>query len=134
MHTHPLLKFAEPDASSFTHGTSRIEGLLVLDEFERPFVASVSERGPYDWSLDDPGKAYHIGPSSPVIPPDLDPHVKRPVIHLRDSREARLAYLRSTMIGYAAIAFLFVISAATFYAATIRLPDVQQASIDAEGV
>ena len=134
MQAHSFLKHSNPDTSSFRHRTSRIEGLLRLDEFERPFVASASERSAYDWSLDRPGAAYHIGPSSPVIPPDLDPHVKRPVIHLRDSREERLAYLRSTMIGYAAIAFLFVISVATFYAAAVRLPAVQQASIDAEGV
>ncbi len=91
-------------------------------------------RSPYDWSLDEPGQAYHIGPSSPVIPPDLDPHVKRPTILLSASRPTRLEVMRATMLGYAVIAFLAALSVLAFGAAAVRLPAVQQASIDAEGV
>lgn len=134
MQAHPCLKVTKPGTSSLTHGTSRIEGLLALDEFERPFVASVSERSPYEWSLDDPGKAYHIGPVTTVIPPDLDPHVARRVIPLAASRPSRMEVMRVTMLAYAAIAFLFAISAAAFYGAASRMPEVRQASIDAEGV
>jgi hypothetical protein len=89
---------------------------------------------PYDWSLDEPGAAYHIGSSTASPPPDLDPHLQRLDIRLGASRETRLAYARSMMIGYAAIALLAVLSASAFYAAVVRLPAVQQASIDAEGV
>ncbi len=134
MQAHSLLKIAGPDASSFTHGTSRIEGLLALDEFERPFVASVSERSPYDWSLDNPGQAYHVGPMTTVIPPDLDPHVAPRIIPLAASRHSRIEVLRSTMLAYAAIGFIFAIGAAAFYGAAIRMPEVRQASVDAEGV
>lgn len=134
MQAHSLLKLPQPDASSFTHGTSRIEGILALDEFERPFVASASERSPYDWSLEDPCKAFHVGPLTTVIPPDLDPHVAPRVIPLAASRASRMEVLRSTMLAYAAIGFIFAIGAAAFYGAAIRLPEVRQASIDAEGV
>lgn len=134
MRAHLLLKSAAPDTTSFTHGTSRIEGLLALDEFERPFVASVSERSPYDWSLDDPGKAFHIGPMTTVIPPDLDPHVAPRVIPLAASRPSRMEVLRLTMLAYAAIGFIFAIGAAAFYGAATRMPEVRQASIDADGV
>lgn len=134
MQAHPCLKVTKPDASSFTHGTSRIEGLLALDEFDRPFVASVSERSPYDWSLDELGKAFHVGPMTTVIPPDLDPHVAPLVIPLAASRPSRTEVLRATMLAYAAIGFIFAIAAAAFYGAAIRMPEIRQASIDAEGV
>jgi hypothetical protein len=134
MQAHSILKHTNPGASSFDHGISRIEGLLVLDEFERPFVASTSERSLYDWSLDEPGKAYHIGPMTTVIPPDLDPHLMPRVIPLSASRPSRMEAIRSTMLAYAAIGFLFAISAAAFYGAAVRMPEIRQASIDAEGV
>lgn len=134
MQARPLLRFTEPDASFLTCRASRIEGLLGLDKFERPFAATVSRRSPYDWSIDDFGAAYHIDPVTPVIPPDLDPHVLPRVIPLSASRASRLEVMRSTMLAYAAIGFLAAISAAAFYGAAIRMPEVRQASIDAEGV
>lgn len=105
-----------------------IEGVLSLERFER------SPRSPYAWSLEHPGKAYHIGPMTTVIPPELDPHVMPRVIPLSASRASRLEVMRSTMLAYAAIGFLFAISAAAFYGAAIRMPEIRQASIDAEGV
>lgn len=102
--------------------------MLSLEGFER------TTRPAYDWSLDHPGKALHIGPTTPVIPPDLDPHVKRPTISLAASRPSRLEVMRSTMLAYVAIGFLAALSGAAFYGAAIRLPEVRQASIDAEGV
>ena len=105
-----------------------IEGILSLERFER------SPRSPYEWSLEHPGKAYHIGPMTTVIPPELDPHVMPRVITLSASRASRLEVMRSTMLAYAAIGFLFAISAAAFYGAVIRMPEIRQASIDAEGV
>lgn len=107
---------------------SRIERDLSLDPYER------IPRSTYDWSLDDPGKAYHIGPMSPVIPPELDPHLSPRVIPLAASRPSRMDVVRSTMLAYAAIGFLAAISFAAFYGAAIRMPEVRQASIDAEGV
>ncbi len=114
--------------SSAHHPASRIERDLTLDPYER------IPRSPYDWSLDDPGKAYHIGPMSPVIPPDLDPHLSLRVIPLAASRPSRMEVVRSTMLAYAAIGFLAAIGIAAFYAAASRMPEVRQASIDAEGV
>lgn len=108
--------------------TAAIESALSLDRFVG------QPRRPYDWSLDEPGKAYHIGPTTPVIPPDLDPHVLPRVISLSAGRASRLEVMRSTMLAYAAIGFLAAISAAAFYGAAIRMPEVRQASIDAEGV
>lgn len=139
MQTLPLLRSAAPDMSAFTNGTSRIEGLLVLDEYERPFVASVSERRlPYDWGMDRAGQAFHIEPVGERIPADLDPDLApatvRPLIRLDDGRETRLGYLRSMMVATVAVAFFAAIGGITLYAAAIRLPAVQQASIDAEGV
>lgn len=138
MQAHSLPKFSKPAASSFTHGTGAIEGLLVLDEFERPFVASVSGRDPYDWSLDRPGTALHIGASSPVIPPDLDPHLApahQPVlIVLGGGAEPVGAYVRSLMIAWCATVFLAAMGLLAFTAAVNRLPAIHQASIDAEGV
>lgn len=107
---------------------SRIERDLSLDRYER------ISRQPYDWSLDEPGKAYHIGPMTTVIPPDLDPHVAPRVIPLAASRESRMEVLRSTMLAYAAIGFLAAIGIAAFCGAVVRMPEVRQASIDAEGV
>lgn len=103
-------------------------------ENSRAGQASGSTRSPYDWSLDDPGKAYHVGPLTTVIPPDLDPHVTRPVIPLSASRATRLEVMRSAMLAYAAIGFLAAIGIAAFYGAAVRMPDIRQASIDAEGV
>ncbi len=103
-------------------------------EDSRERQAPGSTRSPYDWSLDEPGKAYHIGPVTTVIPPDLDPHVRARVIPLSASRASRLEIMRSTMLAYAAIGFLAGISAAAFYGAVARMPEIRQASIDAEGV
>lgn len=103
-------------------------------EDSRARQAPGSTRSAYDWSLDDPGEAYHVGPMTTVIPPDLDPHVRAPVIPLSASRLSRMEVLRSTMLAYAAIGFLFAISVAAFYGAAVRMPEIRQASIDAEGV
>ncbi len=117
------------EAASLSSGADRsVEGILSLDRFER------LPRSPYDWSLDEPGKVFHIGPMTTVIPPDLDPHVMPRGIPLSASRASRLEVMRSTMLAYAAIGFLFAISAAAFYGAVMRMPDIRQASIDAEGV
>lgn len=105
-----------------------LESDLSLDRYER------APRSPYDWSLDEPGKAYHVGSMTTVIPPDLDPHVTRPVIPLSASRATRLEVMRSSMLAYAAIGFLAAIGVAAFYGAVVRMPDIRQASIDAEGV
>ncbi|MEJ1932465.1 hypothetical protein WDZ92_19690 [Nostoc sp. NIES-2111] len=101
---------------------------------DRKLGQAAASRTPYDWSLDEPGKAFHIGPMTTVIPPDLDPHVAPRVIPLSASRPSRTEVLRSTMLAYAAIGFIFAIAAAAFYGAAIRMPEVRQASIDAEGV
>jgi hypothetical protein len=103
-------------------------------ENSRARQAPRAPRSPYDWSLDDPGKAYHIDPVTTVIPPDLDPHVRAPIIPLSASRAPRMEVMRSSMLAYAAIGFLFAISAAAFYGAAVRMPEVRQASVDAEGV
>lgn len=103
-------------------------------EDSRARQAPGSTRSAYDWSLGDPGEAYHVGPMTTVIPPDLDPHVRAPVIPLSASRLSRMEVLRSTMLAYAAIGFLFAISVAAFYGAAVRMPEIRQASIDAEGV
>ncbi len=105
-----------------------LESDLSLDRYER------APRSPYDWSLDEPGKAYYVGPMTTVIPPDLDPHVSPRVIPLAASRPSRMDVIRSTMLAYAAIGFLAAIGIAAFCGAAIRMPDVRQASIDAEGV
>lgn len=96
--------------------------------------AEQAPRRPYDWSLDEPGKAFHVGPMTPGIPPDLDPHVMPRVISLSASRASRLEVLRSTILAYAAIGFIAAIGMGAFYGAAIRMPEVRQASIDAEGV
>lgn len=115
-------------ASQLLGSVGSVEGDLSLDRYER------APRSPYDWSLDEPGKAYHVGPMTTVIPPDLDPHLMPRVIPLSASRPSRMEMMRSTMLAYAAIGFLFAISAAAFYGAAVRMPEIRQASIDAEGV
>lgn len=116
-----------------------VETSLSLDRFERSSPSPIREaRDPYDWSLDDPGAAMHIEPVWRHPPEDLDPHLVslRPLLSIRlaATRETRMARLRSLMLGYALIGFLAALSGLTVYAAAIRLPAVQQASIDAEGV
>lgn len=116
-------------SASFSYGEERsVERILSLDCFER------SPRSPYDWSIDEPGNVYHIEPVTTVIPPDLDPHLMPRVIPLSASRASRLEVIRATMLAYAAIGFLFAISAAAFYGAVMRMPEIRQASIDAEGI
>lgn len=129
---------------SSEHGNSNGEHLAhqALSSFDfdvhhaadRMLEQAAASRSPYDWSLDEPGKAFHVGPMTTVIPPDLDPHVSPRVIPLAASRQSRMEVLRSTMLAYAAIGFIFAIGAAAFYGAAIRLPEVRQASIDVEGV
>lgn len=126
------------------HGSSEGEHLAhqALSSFDfdvhhaadRKLGQAIAPRSPYDWSLDEPSKAYHIGLMTTTIPPDLDPHVTRPIISLAASRKSRMEVLRSTMLAYAAIGFIFAIAASAFYGAAIRMPEVRQASIDAEGV
>lgn len=125
MSLHATTKFIPASRLPLAAG---LEGDLSLDSYER------EPRSPYDWSLDDPASACHIGPMTTVIPPDLDPHITPPVIPLAASRPSRMDVVRSTMIAYAAIGFLAAISIAAFYGAAMRLPEVRQASIDAEGV
>jgi hypothetical protein len=97
-------------------------------------------RSPYDWSLERPGAHFHIDPVSEQIPADLDPHiapgmVSVPVeIRLAASRPTRLELVRATALGITATALIAALAATAFTAAAIRLPAVQQASIDAAGV
>lgn len=89
-------------------------------------------RSPYDWSLDHPGAAFYVEPSSDTLPADLDPHlapqtVSLPLhIRLAETRPARLEVMRATMLGIAFTVCVAALAAATLTAASIRLPEIEQ--------
>lgn len=93
---------------------------------------SLQPRSPYDWSLDRPGAALHIGPISQTIPADLDPHLAPcyasvPLaIRLERGRAERIEHTRALMIGITAAIFIAAVGAATITAAAIRLPQIEQ--------
>jgi hypothetical protein len=110
-----------------------VEASLSLDRFERPRIKTSPERrAPDDWSLERPGASCHIGPVVSHPPADLDPHLR--TVRLAQSRESRMQYLRSMMLGYAAIICLAVLSVATLYAAATRLPAIEQQLAEAARV
>lgn len=115
-------------------GEGAIEASLSLDAYEH------SPRRPYDWSLSRPGAALHIEPVTDTLPADLDPHLApalapvAPHIRLAASRQTRLEYLRAMALGWTMTALIAALALTAATAAAIRLPAVQQASIDAEGV